>query len=297
MRDYQIFSDSACDLPENLIKEHDIKVISFYVSFDQDIYYKENVDITKDVFYSRLEQNEGIVTTSLPSVQEYINQFKASIRDGKDVLCICISQQFSGSYQSAVNAKTILEEQYPDAHIHVIDSVQATAGQGLLLLQTAYLKSSNYSIDQLIEVVDRLKPTSRIMFTVDTLKYLDKGRRIGKAITLATGDMLDLKPLIQLNDGELLPYSKVRGRKNSLDKLFLMTEEYFKDTGETPKDYDFCIADATTPEDALYVQGLLETFLGHKLAYPVFQIGVTIGTYSGPGGIGICFIKKYDCVM
>ncbi len=294
MRDYQIISDSACDLPASLIQKHDIRIISFYVSFDQDIYYKENVDITKEDFYERLAQAVGIVTTSLPSVQEYINVFKAALREGKDVLCICLSQQFSGSYQSAMNAKTILEEQYPYAQIHIIDSLQATAGQGLLLLQAAGLKKRDFSIGEVTEKLEKLKTTSRIMFTVDTLQYLKRGRRIGKLIALMVGDALDVKPLVQLSDGELIPYSKVRGRKSSLDMLFSMTEEYFKSTQENPQDYDFCIADATTPEDAVYLQKLIEKLIGRKLDDPVFQIGVTIGTYAGPGGIGICFIKKQD---
>jgi DegV family protein with EDD domain len=291
MRDFQIFSDSSCDLPELLIAKHDIKVIPFYVSFEQDIYYKENVDITKDSFYERLEKQNAI--TSLPSVQEYMNEFRASIRKGFDILCICLSQKFSGSYQSAMNAKTILEEQYPESHIYIIDSIQATGGQGLLLLQAVDLKNKQYSIEKVVDKLEALKPTARIMFTVDTLEYLTKGRRIGKAITLA-GDMLDIKSLIQLKEGELIPYSKVRGRKNSLERLISMTEEYFTETGEAPQDYDFCIANATTMDDALYLQGLLENLIGRSPDYPVFQIGVTIGTYAGPGGIGICFIKKYD---
>jgi DegV family protein with EDD domain len=293
MREFQIFSDSSCDLPEVLVAKKDIRIIPFYVSFDQDIYYKENVDITNREFFERLEKEKGAITTSLPTVQEYISEFKGAIRKGLDVLCICLSQKFSGSYQSAVNAKTILEEQYPEAQIEIIDSIQATAGQGLFLLQAAALKEHDKSLEETVAQLERLKSTARIMFTVDTLEYLAKGRRIGKAISLAS-DILDLKPLIQLKDGELIPYSKVRGRKASLNRLIAMTEEYFTQTGESPEDYDFCIANATTLTDAEYLVQQLEQVVGRKLSYPVFQIGVTIGTYTGPGGIGICFIKKYN---
>ncbi len=292
MREFQIFSDSSCDLPEDLAAQNNIKIIPFYVSFDQDIYYKENVDISNSDFFVRLEK-EKRVTTSLPTVQEYINEFKASIHKGLDILCICLSQKFSGSYQSAVNAKTILEEQYPEVQIHVIDSIQATAGQGLFLLQAAALKRCELSLEEVVKRLEALKPTARIMFTVDTLNYLSKGRRIGKAITLE-GDILDLKPLILLKEGELIPYSKVRSRKNSLDRLITMTREYFTQAGESPQDYDFCIANATTLSDAEYLQKQLEEYIGHKPYTPIFQIGVTIGAYAGPGGLGICFIKKYD---
>ncbi|MBB2183773.1 DegV family protein [Lachnospiraceae bacterium MD1] len=295
MKDFQIYSDSSCDLPECLVKEHNIRLIPFYVSFDHDNYYKENIDITKEAFYDTLVSKHVYSTTSLPTVQDYINEFKPALKEGKDIICLCLTQKFSGSYQSAVNAKHILEEQFPESNIQIIDSIQATAGQGLLLLQIAYMKEAGYSIDLIIEKLNILKPTSRIMFTVDTLNYLSKGRRIGKAVSL-TSDMLDLKPLIQLKDAELIPYSNVRGRKKSLDKVFSMVEEYFTETGEKPEDYDFCIANATTNEDAIYLQNKVEEYIGRKITYPVFQIGVTIGTNTGPGGIGICFVKKYNCI-
>ncbi len=293
MKAYQIFSDSSCDLPESLLKEHDIKLIPFYVSFDQDIYYKENVDITNEAFYEILSSKNVYSTTSLPSVQDYMNSFKQAIKNNFDIVCLCLTQKFSGSYQSAVNAKHILEEQYPEANIHIIDSIQATAGQGILLLQMAYMKSAGFSLEQMVQTIHKLKSTARIMFTVDNLDYLAKGRRIGKVASLA-GNMLDLKPLIQLKEAELVPYSNVRGRKKSLEKIYSMVEEYFQETGENPKDYDFGIANATTMEDALALQKQVEAFIDRSITYPVFQIGVTIGTYTGPGGIGICFVKKFD---
>ncbi|HWT27641.1 MAG TPA: DegV family protein [Mobilitalea sp.] len=295
MKAYQIFSDSSCDLPDSLLKEHDIKLIPFYVSFDQDTYYKENVEITKEAFYDTLMLKHIFSKTSLPSAQDYIKEFRPALNEGLDIICLCLTRKFSGSYQSAVNAKQILEEQYPDSNIHIIDSIQATAGQGILLLQIAYMKEAGLSLDDVVERLEILKPTTRIMCTVDDLEYLSKGRRIGKAISLAS-NMLDLKPLIQLKEAELIPYSNVRGRKKSLEKVEQMVEEYFKDTGEKPEDYDFCIANATTMKDAIYLQTKLEKYIGRKITYPVFQIGVTIGTYTGPGGIGICFVKRFDRV-
>lgn len=230
--------------------------------------------------------------TSLPSVQDYINHFELTIKNGQDVLCLCLTQKFSGSYQSAVNAKLILEEKYPDAKIYIVDSIQATAGQGILLLQAAYMSKEGFTIEETVKRIDEIKPTARIMFTVDTLEYLTKGGRVGKAASLA-GTMLNLKPLIQLKDAELIPYSNVRGRKKSLQKVIDMTVEYFTEANENYDDYDFCLANATSMEDTLYVQSQLESLIGRKITYPVFQIGVTIGTYTGPGAIGICFVRKY----
>lgn len=291
MKDYQIFSDSSCDIPAPLIEEHQIKLVPFYVTFDQENYYKENIDITNKAFYQKLGESGIFPKTSLPSVQDYINVFTPILKEGKDCLCLCLTQKFSGSYQSAVNAKLILSEKYPDSRIEIVDTIQATAGQGLTVLQAAYMKEAGYTLDQLTSRLGEIKTTSRIMFTVDTLEYLAKGGRIGKVTSLA-GTMLNLKPMIQLKEAELIPYSKVRGRKKALDAILPMAEEYFKQTGGSYDDYDFAMANATTMEETLAVQERLEALIGRKLSYPVFQIGVTIGTYTGPGAVGVCCIKK-----
>lgn len=295
MKAFQIFSDSSCDLPDSLLTEHAVKLIPFYVSFNHNTYFKENIDISKEAFYEQLASPDTYSTTSMPTVQDYINEFKPALKNSLDIICLCLSHKLSGSYQSAVNARQILEEQYPEAQIQIIDSLQATGGQGLILLQIAYMKEAGLSLREIAEKLALIRQASRIMFTVSTLDYLVKGRRIGKAASL-TDSMLELNPLIQLKSAELIPYSNVRGRKKSLDQILSMTEEYFNETGEKPCDYDFGIANATTMEDALYLKKHVEEFTGHKIAYPVFQIGVTIGTYTGPGGVGICFVKKYNCI-
>lgn len=289
---FQIFSDSSCDVPQVLLKDNNITLIPFYVTFDKENYLKENIEISNEKFYDVLMHEKVFPKTSLPSVQDYINHFELTIKNGQDVLCLCLTQKFSGSYQSAVNAKLILEEKYPDAKIYIVDSIQATAGQGILLLQAAYMSKEGFTIEETVKRIDEIKPTARIMFTVDTLEYLTKGGRVGKAASLA-GTMLNLKPLIQLKDAELIPYSNVRGRKKSLQKVIDMTVEYFTEANENYDDYDFCLANATSMEDTLYVQSQLESLIGRKITYPVFQIGVTIGTYTGPGAIGICFVRKY----
>lgn len=293
MRDFRIFSDSSCDIPQELIKENNITLIPFYVSFNQEQYFKENIEISNEKFYDILTTQNVFPKTSLPSVQDYINYFEPVIKEGFDILCLCLSLKFSGSFQSAMNAKLILDEKYHEAKIHIIDSIQATAGQGLALLQIAQMKKDGFAIDEIVNRINDLKNTARIMFTVDTLEFLTKGGRVGKAASLA-GTMLNLKPMIQVKSAELIPYANVRGRKKSLQKITLMVEEYFKETGDKYSDYDFGLINATTMEDILFVKEQLESLIGRTITYPVFQIGVTIGTYTGPGAVGVCFIKKYN---
>lgn len=292
MKEFQIFSDSSCDLPIEIVNEYNIRFVPFYITFDQENYFKEHEEISNEEFYGKLAEHV-FPKTSLPSVQDYMNAFQEAIKAGKDVLCFCLSSKFSGSYQSAVNAKSMLEDDFPDANIVIVDSIQATAGQGLVVLQAAYMKNAGYTLEQAAEKLEELKNTARIMFTVDSLEYLQKGGRVGKAKSLA-GTMLNLKPMIVLKEAELMPYSNVRGRKKALDKVIAMVEEYFKESNEKYEDYDFAMANATTIEETRMVQEKVEALTGVKFKYPVFQIGVTIGTYTGPGALGVCFIKKFD---
>lgn len=292
MKNFQIFSDSSCDLPIELIEQYNIRVIPYYITFDKETYYKEHEEISNEEFYKKLA-TKVFPKTSLPSVQDYMNAFKEAIEAGQDVLCFCLTSKFSGSYQSAVNAKSILEEDYPDAKIVVVDSIQATAGQGLVVLQAARMKEAGFEMDKVVEKIESIKNTARIMFTVDSLEYLQKGGRIGKVTSLA-GTMLNLKPMIVLKEAELMPYSNVRGRKKALEKTLAMVVEYFEENNESYDDYDFCMANATTMEETMMVREKVEALIGRKLDYPIFQIGVTIGTYTGPGALGICFIKKFD---
>ncbi|HHT96316.1 MAG TPA: DegV family protein [Clostridiales bacterium] len=293
MSDFMIFSDSSCDMPNELLIKHNIDLVPFYVTFDQNNYFKENIEISNEEFYEKLISTKIFPKTSLPSITDYIKKFEPHLKEGKGILCICLTHNFSGSYQSAVNAKNMLEEQYPDANIHIVDSIQSTGGQGMVLLQAAYMREAGLEIDEVVDKINILKNTSRIMFTVDDLEYLARGGRIGKAASLA-GNMLQLKPLIQHKDGELIPYSNIRGRKKSLDKIVEMTKEYFQENNEKYEDYDFCLANTTAIEEILKVKEKLESLIGRPITYPIFQIGVTIGTNTGPGALGICFIKKFD---
>ncbi|MDF2872149.1 MAG: hypothetical protein K0R05_3724 [Anaerocolumna sp.] len=270
MASYHIFSDSSCDTPIELLNLHHITLIPFYVTFDLEHYYKENVEISNEEFYQRLSRDKIFPKTSLPSVMDYCHAFEKEILNGNDILCLCLTQKFSGSYQSAVNARELTLEKYPDSNIQIVDSIQATGGQGILLMQTAYLKEAGYSLADTVKRLEEIKSTARIMFTVDTLEYLAKGGRIGKAASLA-GTMLNIKPMIQLRDAE-----------------------YFSENNARYEDYDFCLANATTAEDTKTVQSQLENLIGRKITYPMFQIGVTIGTYTGPGAVGVCFVRKFD---
>ena len=293
MRNYQIISDSACDLPQALLRRYRIRVVPFYVSFNQKTYLKEHEEIGITEFYSILNEGRIIPKTSLPSVQDYADIFEKYAARGEDILCVCITSKFSGSYQSAVNAREIVLEDHPDARIEVLDSTLVTATQGLLVMEAAKMREAGYPMDEVLARLPELIESSRIMFTVDTLEYLQKGGRIGKVTALA-GSMLNLKPMIVVREGELMPYGNVRGRKKSLKKEIEMVEEFFRENHLDYDDYEFCVdcTDFESP-DVAYVKDKLEKLIGRKLELPLFHVGVTIGTYTGPNTVGCCFIRKF----
>jgi len=291
MTDYKILSDSSCDIPESTLKEYDIDLVHFYVSFDQNKYYMERVELPADKFYKTLRTENVFPKTSLPSVQDYIDKFKIYLDKGMDIVCFCLTPNFSGSYQSAVNAKNILSEEYPNSRIEIINSHQATGGQGLVVLEGARMKKNGFSIDELVEKMEQVTLNSRIVFTVDSLEYLAKGGRIGKASSLL-GSIFNIKPLIVLRKDELLPVGKIRGRKKAIKELFSLME---KEMGSANyNDYNYIIVNADCLEEAENLKMLLEQQYNIKVTYPTADVGITIGSHTGPTALGICFIRKYE---
>ncbi|MFV0519655.1 MAG: DegV family protein [Lachnospirales bacterium] len=281
MRNYEIVSDSSSDLDLKFIKENNINIVPFSVSFDDNTYYRENIDITVDEFYKKLVTTTS-VKTSLPSIQAYLDVFTPIVEKGNDVLCICLSSKLSGSYQSAVNAKEILNEEYPDAVINIIDSRSATGGQGHIVKEALWGKVNGLSIEEnKIKLVNILKST-KIYFTLDTLEYLSRGGRIGKGAALA-GTLLDIKPILSLDEGEIQPVGKIRRRKKAIEQVMLVVTEEVKKLGGNCNIY--VCASEFNQEAFNFFEEVKNRFNLEKIN--MYRVGVTIGVHTGPGVLGI----------
>lgn len=149
------------------------------------------------------------------------------------MLCICITTKFSGSYNSAVNARNMLLEDYPDAKIEVIDSTLNTVEEGIFVREAARMKAAGLSLEESVQALERIKSTGRIIFTVGSLDYLIHGGRIGKVLGGAV-NMLGIKPMIVMQDGEIFSSGMARGRKKSIDKLLVQIKEHFTKTTSMP---------------------------------------------------------------
>ncbi|WP_033166387.1 DegV family protein [Clostridium sp. KNHs205] len=290
---YQIISDSSCDLPMDYTKENNLEIIPFYVSFDGENYYKEGIEVDHEEFYNRMITDHAYPKSSLPSIDDYLQVFKKYAAENIPVICICITTKFSGSYQSAITAKEILSETYPDARITVIDSNINTVLQGIYVREAVRMLQDGISYEAAIEHLERIKSTGRIIFTIGSMDYLKKGGRIGKLLTLA-GDTLGIKPLIILKEGEIYPAGITRSRKKAKLKLLELAKEHFIKLKEDSNNYEIVVGTGIDMEEAEEFKRDLEKALGREITLPVARIGVTIGTHTGPHPIGLGLIRKYD---
>lgn len=290
---YQIISDSSCDLPKDYVEENQIEIVPFYVSFDGENYYKEGIEVDHEDFYYKMINDHAYPKSSLPAVQDYVDAFIKYAKQNIPIICICITSKFSGSYQSALNAKNIVHETYPEAKITVIDSTINTVLQGLYVREAVRILNDGISYEDCIQNLERIKSSGRIIFTIENMDYLKQGGRIGKLLSFASGT-LGIKPLIILKEGEIFPAGICRGRNKSKKKLLELAKEHFAKEGENPNDYIIVVGTGIDYDEANEFKKDLENALERKLDLPIAQIGVTIGTHTGPHPIGLGLLKKYD---
>lgn len=294
---YQIISDSSCDLPIETVKEKNIHVVPFYISFDEENYFKENEEIAVHEFYQKMVDNPDVFPkTSLPSIEDYVDAFLPYAKEGTDIICICITTKFSGSYNSAMTAKDIILEDYPDANIAVIDATVNTVLQGILVLEVVKMRDAGYSFGDTIDNINRIKKTGRIIFTVGNMDYLIHGGRVGKVMKVAI-NTLKIRPMIILKEGEIFPFGIARSRKKSLQKVIDKTKSHFEEIGESPDDYEIVIGYGYDYDEAVeFREEMLKSLktYSNKDTMDIFQIGAMIGVHTGPYPLGIGLIKKYN---
>lgn len=293
--DFHIMSDSSCDITPEQEKAYGIGIVPYYVSFDGKTYKKDRIEMNAVDFYREMAENPGVYPkTSMPTQVDLYEAFLPYAKNGEKVIYLNLTSKFSSSFQSAILAAEALMEEYPDCKIAVIDSFSATVQEGLLVTEAAKMAQAGISFEEAVERIEALKKTSRIFFTTGDISYLQKGGRIGKALTQAAS-VLKIKPIIHLYEGELQAAGIVRSRKKSLQKFLEDAKNFFKD--KNINDYRICTGKGYDQEeyDAFYREVAEEMkALGFKGEVESYQIGCTIGVHTGPTPIGIGVIKKFD---
>ena len=289
MRDYVILTDSCCDLTAEEITELGLTVLPLTYTLDgvnhkNDVFHPE---MTNQEFFQKIREGADC-STSAVSVGEFHDAMRPILESGKDILCVSFSSALSTTYQSACIAAEDLRPEFPEARIIVIDSLSASRGQGMLLWYTAQEKKKGKTIEELADYVRETLPHQCHWFTVDDLNHLKRGGRISPAVAII-GTALGIKPVMHVDDeGHLIPVSKVRGRRKSLDALV----EHMAETCDKPESQTIFIGHGDSKEDAEYVAKLVRQKFKVKNII-LNYIGPVIGSHSGPGTLALFFFGTH----
>ncbi|HYG57827.1 MAG TPA: DegV family protein [Symbiobacteriaceae bacterium] len=276
----KVLCDSCADLPLPTLRQYNIHSIPLTVSFGNES-FKDGVDITAEGFYQRLRTAASMPTTSQVTPAEYMQFFGPLTADGADLVYVSLSSGLSGSYQSAVAAASA--EPFRD-RVHVVDSLGASIGLGLMVLQAAELAAEGRSAAEIVNDITAYRGRMCHVFTLDTLEYARRGGRVS-AFSAIAANVLDVKPVLHMDmAGKLIPIDRVRGRKRSINRLF----EEMERLGANVMDKRVGISHAQCEEEAAEAAHRFRTKYSAREVV-VGQIGATIGAHVGPGCLSIFF--------
>lgn len=288
MSNYVISCCSTADLSKEHFEKRDIKYTCFKYYLD-DVCYQDDLGqtIAFDKFYQMMVDGADTKTSQI-NADEYITYFEPFLKEGKDLIHLCLSSGISGAYNSAMIAKSELEEKYPDRKIYVIDSLAASSGFGLLMDKVADLRDEGMSIDELNDWVEANKKKMHHWFFSSDLTFFVKGGRVSKTAGFV-GGILNICPLLNVsNEGKLIPREKIRTKKKVIKAIVEKMEQF----AEGGLDYaDKCyISNSACLEDAAAVAALVEEkFPKLKGRVLINSIGTTIGSHTGPGTVALFF--------
>lgn len=296
MSNFCIVSDGSCDIPSEIAAKHNVDIVHFLVSFDGTDYKKEGVELSLENLYRRMVEDSGTFPkTAAPSPEDFYKIFVKHAENGEKILCICISSKLSSSIQSAQIAVQMTKENFPEAEIAVIDSLCCTLMQAAYVLEACRMRDAGLTLEEALPRLEELRSTGRILFTVGSLDYLQHGGRIGK-VTQIAGSVLNLKPLITFENGEIHSSGIKRGRKASLKGIVELLETYLKEQNCRPEDCRILIGYGYDEKEADTLQDMtskrLKELFGTAPSILSFRIGATIAVHAGPYSIGYGIIRK-----
>lgn len=279
----KIVTDSTSYIADEYIKKYDIKLVSLNVIING--VSSREIDIENEVFYEEIKNSKEIPKSSQPIPEEMLNTFREIVEDGDSIVGIFLSSKMSGTYSNANMIKDMILEDYPDAEIHILDSKTNCMQMGFAVIEAARTASEGKSINEVINAANHVINNSRFLFTPETLEYLKKGGRIGGAAALF-GNVLQIKPILTVVNGETSVFKKVRTRKKAIEEIVKTVLEEIESKGFG----DIVVHHINCQEDGLKLAKALENKLGKKV--DIQSIGPVIGVHVGPGSIGIAYYTK-----
>jgi DegV family protein with EDD domain len=275
-----IITDSTAYIPQELIVKNDIKVapqISIWDGGKET--FLDGVDMMPTEFYARLKESKELPTTSQATVSYFQEMFEPFVAEGKPIIAILISEELSGTLQSATQAK----EMFPDAKIELVDSRSTAMELGFQVLATARAAEDGKPFEEIVALAQDAKNYTGIFFVVDTLEYLHRGGRIGGASRLI-GSALNMKPLLHVSGGRVESFEKVRTKKKAITRMLDVIEERV----QGKPNLRIAALHAAVEEEALELLEAAKKQL-NPIEALVTEVSPVIGTHVGPGTVGIAF--------
>jgi len=275
----KVVTDSTADLPPTLTEELGITVVPVYLRFGDEV-YRDRVDIGEDEFYHRLLHDPVHPSTTQPTPQDFADIYQKLSQEAGGIISIHVTSILSGTHSSAIQGKKLVEDGCP---IEVVDSQTVSMANGLIAMEAAKIARSGKGLQQVLAEVRQIIPNIHLLILFDTLKYLAKGGRIGKAKALL-GSVLSVKPLLIVKDGELVPAGQVRTRFQGIQRLFDFANNAIGIQ-------DLSIVYSTTPDEAqILAERVGSIFPGERIT--LARVGPALGVHAGPGALGVCFREK-----
>ena len=275
-----IITDSTAYIPQELVDQYDIKVAASYSIWDGGKeMYRDGLEMTPSEFYARLKESADIPSTSQATVTDFDEIFKPLVAEGRPIVAIHVSPKLSGTLQSA----TLAKENYPDAKIELVNSMSVSMELGLQVLAAARAVEAGKSFEEVVEIAQKAKDHTGLFFVVDTLEYLHRNGRIGGAAKLL-GTALSLKPLLQVEDGQVESFEKVRSKKKAKARLLDIVGEKLEGKQNVRI---ACLHAATEEEARELLREAKERF--NPIEAILTDVSPAVGANVGPGTVGLAF--------
>ena len=283
---FVIVTDSACDIAPEILEQWGVGAAHLKYRFDGEDRDYFNGEISSAEFYEKMRGGASAKTAAVNG-EQFKDLLRPALERGEDVLYLGFSSGLSGTYQSGVIAAEEMREEFPDRKILTVDTLCASAGQGLLVRLALDKKNEGASIEETASFVENRRLNLCHWFTVDDLTYLKRGGRISPAVAFV-GGMLGIKPVLHVDDeGHLISVSKVRGRKAALEALANRYVELAEEPGKGP----VYISHADCMDDIEQLKNMLRDKTGAEVEL-VADVGAVIGSHSGPGTVALFFLGK-----
>ncbi|QSB07912.1 DegV family protein [Lysinibacillus fusiformis] len=280
----KIFTDSGCDLPKSYYEENDVVLLPLRVQLNNKE-YEDVIAIDSKEIYDAIRKGAQPKTSQV-SPELFLKHFEELAKNDEEGIYIAFSSELSGTYSTAQMIRNQVLEQYPSLKLAIIDSKCASLGHGLVVEEAVRLRNIGVSLEDMASKINTLAPQVEHLFTVEDLDYLAKGGRVSKASAFL-GGLLSIKPILNVEDGKLVPIEKSRGRKKALNRMLDLMQE--RGGSFTNK-----IIGISHSDDAAFANeakaSIQERF--SPQAVQITMIGSAIGSHVGPGTIAIFFTNK-----